>query len=80
MQARDLGTQRIAAVGRALHQARMFERCEQTQRRALVELGALGQLGQGERGVTGAEGAEQAQRTVHRGGASRRGVLIGHGG
>ena len=62
-----------------LQQVRVFQRREQAQRGAFVQLRALGQLSERERGVTGTESAQQGKCTVDRSGATAGGVGVGDG-
>jgi hypothetical protein len=78
VQPRDLHAQRIAAVVLPADQPRMFERRQQPQHRALVELRALGELRERQRLVARLERRQQAQRAVDRGGAAGGGIEVGN--
>lgn len=60
------------------NQPRVFERSQQPQHRALVELRALGELRERQRRVARLERREQTQRAIDRGSAARGGIEVGN--
>jgi hypothetical protein len=78
VQSRDFGAECIAPVVLPADQACMFERGQQPQRRALVELRALGELRKRQRLVARLESREQAQCAVDRSRAAGGGIEVGN--